>query len=405
MLTQILLKEYMKKLLASKNIAISLLQISHQSATGAFVYIQNLLDNLFEIDKDNKYYLLLSLCNSRYFKKRYKKNKNVELKIIDIRYDLIFNPIRAFLKLVAKIKKDNLLREKILKKEIQKFVNKKSVNMLFFPSTIIYPQNIKNVKIITTIHDLQHEYFPENFSKKYLKYRKKNYQYAVLNSDHIIAVSNYTKKTIVEKYKISPNKITAIYESANKTENKKSAILLPKNFIFYPAAFWPHKNHKILIKALNKLKYKFPDLSLVFTGIIIKKKLKKETDDLIKRYGLSKKILFLGYISDKKLNYVYQKARALVFPSSFEGFGLPIIEAFKHGLPVVAANNTSINEIVGDAGLLFETNNLEMLVKCIKKVLLNHDLREQLINKGRQRADAFTWKNTAKKTLLILKRV
>ncbi len=397
------MKHIIKSPIKNKHIAISLLQTSHRNPTGAFIYIQNLLDNLFEIDKNNKYYLLSNLNNNNYFKKRYKKNKNVELKIIDIRYDFIFNPIRACFKLIAKIKKDRLLKEKILKKEIQKFVDKKKINTLFFPSTFIYPKNIKNVKIIITICDLQHEYFPENFSKKHLKYRKENYQYAALNSDYIITISNYTKKTIVEKYKISPNKITTIYLGISKTNPKP--IPLPKNFIFYPAAFWPHKNHKILIEALNKLKYKFPDLSLVFTGMIIKEKVKKEIDDLIKHYGLSKKVLFLGYVSDEKLNYIYQKAKALVFPSSFEGFGLPIIEAFKHKLPVIAANNTSISEIVGNAGLLFKTNNLEILIECIKKVLLNHNLREQLINKGQQKANAFTWKNTAKLSLALLKKL
>ena len=97
---------------------------------------------------------------------------------------------------------------------------------------------------------MQHEYFPENFSKKHLKYRKENYQYAALNSDYIITISNYTKKTIVEKYKISPNKITTIYLGVSKTNPKP--IPLPKNFIFYPATFWPHKNHQILITPLNK---------------------------------------------------------------------------------------------------------------------------------------------------------
>lgn len=384
-----------------KNIAINLLWLLRPNGAGSFTYIQNLLDNLFNIDKSNKYYLLINLYNYKYLKERYKKNKNVKLKTIDIRHDFIFNPVRAYLKLIAKIKNDDLRKEEIIKKEIQAFVNKKNIDTLFFPATIIYPRGIKNAKIIITIYDLQHEYFPENFSEKYLKYRKENYQYAALNSDHIIAISNYTKKTIVEKYKINPNKITTIYLGTDNKKNEEDTVSLPKNFLFYPATFWPHKNHKILIEALNKLKYEFPDLNLVFTGIIKNEKVKKEIDDLIKLYGLSKKVLFLGYIPDKQLNYIYQKARMLVFPSSFEGFGLPIVEAFKHELPVVAANNTSINEIVGDAGLLFETNNLEKLVECINKVLLNHDLREQLINKGRQKADTFTWENTAKKTLLV----
>lgn len=386
------------------NIAINLLWLLRQNGTGSFVYIQNLLDKLFEIDKKNKYHLLINLYNYKYLKRRYKKNKNVKLKIIDIRFDFLFNPLRAFFKLIAKIKNDALVKEKIIKKEIQTFVNKKNIKILFFPSSNIYPKRVRGVKIITTIYDLQHEYFPENFSKENLKYRKKEYQYTIENSDHIIAISDYTKKTIIEKYKINPNKITTIHLAAKIKKDVKSNIVLPKNFIFYPATFWPHKNHIILIKALKKLSSRFPDLSLVLTGAIKNTKLKKEIDDLVSSYNLSRRVIYLGYLSNEDLNYVYQKAKALVFPSSFEGFGLPIIEAFKYSLPVVAADNTSISEVVGDAGLLFETNNLEMLIKYIKKILLNHDLREELIDKGLRRAKIFSWKNTAKKTLLVFNR-
>ncbi len=369
----------MKKLSAnSYSVAISLLHISPQNPTGVFIYVKNLLKNL---DNPDKYYLLVKLRDYRYFNKRYKN-----VKIIDVRRDIR----------VLFARKNKSLKQKILTKQIQKLIDKKHIDTIFFPATYIYP--VKNVKIVTMICDLQHEYFPENFSKEHLQHRKENYRYAALNSDHIIAISNHTKKTIVEKYKVNTDKITTIYLGVGETNPK--SIPLPKNFIFYPAAFWTHKNHKILIEALKE----FPDLSLVLTGKVIKKRIKKEIDDLIEKYGLSKKVLFLGYVSDEKLNYIYQKARALIFPSSFEGFGLPIIEAFKHKLPVVAANNTSINEVVGDAGLLFETNNLEMLVECIKKVLSNHDLREQLIIKGLKRVKNFSWKTTAQKTLSILKR-
>lgn len=387
-----------------KNIAINLLWLLGKEGTGDSAYIKNLMDNLFSIDKNNKYYLLINLYNYNYLKKSYKENKNIKLKIIDIRYDFIFSPLRAFLKLIAKIKNNHLFKERIIKKEIQKFIDKNNIEVLFFPAMTIYPKDIKRVKIITTIYDIQHEYLPENFSKQEVERRRKEYQYTIENSDYIIVISDYTKKTIIEKYKVNPDKITVTHLGIRAEKVVKSSIHLPKEFIFYPATFWPHKNHKILIKALKKIESEFPDLSLVLTGAVKNIELKKEIDDLILSYDLSDKVVYLGYVSDEDLHCIYQKARAMVFPSSFEGFGMPIIEAFKYRLPVVAANNTSISEVVGDAGLLFETNNFEMLVKSIKKILLNNNLREQLIDKGTQRARIFTWENTAKKTLLILKR-
>lgn len=383
------------------NIAINLLQISHHSPTGVFVYIQNLLDNLLKIDKNNEYYLLLRLNDFGYFWKRYKNDKNIKLKIIDVRRDLLFNLIRACSKIIANIKKDKSVKEEILRKEIQGFADENNINILFSPSGIICPKNIKNVKKIVTICDLQHEYFPENFSEKYLKYRKENYRYATLNSDQIIAISNYTRNTIIEKYGISQEKITTIHLGTDTKKTKKSSILLPNNFIFYPAALWPHKNHKMLIDLLKEIENQFPDLCLVFTGMIKNRGLKKEIDNLINNYNLSKKIIFLGYVSDDNLNCIYQNAKALIFPSSFEGFGLPILEAFKSGLPVIAADNTSIREIMGNAGLLFETNNLKMLTEYTKKVLIDKNLRKQLISDGLKRAKIFTWEDTARKTLLL----
>lgn len=384
-----------------KNIAISLLQISYHSPTGAFVYIQNLLDNLLKFDNNNQYWIFLRLTDYGYFKKRYKNYKNINFKIIDIRSDFIFNPWRAILKMFAKIKKNDTDKEDLVRKQLQKFVDRKKINILFFPSTIIYPKNIQNVKTIITVCDIQHEYFPQNFSEKYLKHRKENYQYAVSHADHVIAISDYTRKTIIEKYNINSDKITTIYLGVNEPQTTKNNIILPNNFIFYPAALWPHKNHKLLISLLKRIENQFPDLCLVFTGIIKNHKIKTELDELIKNYNLSKKTFFLGYVSDNDLGYIYQNAKVLIFPSSFEGFGLPIIEAFKFKLPVIAADNSSVNEITKDAGLLFETNNLETLIELTKKILTDNNLREKLINKGLQIVNNFNWNNTAKQTLLL----
>ena len=118
----------MKDHIKNKNIAINLLWVLRPNGTGSFVYIQNLLDNLFNIDKDSKYCRLINLYNYKYLKKRYRKNKNVKLKIIDIRRDFIFNPVRAFLKLITKIKNNDLAKEKIMTKEIQSLINKNPSN-------------------------------------------------------------------------------------------------------------------------------------------------------------------------------------------------------------------------------------------------------------------------------------
>jgi len=391
----------------TKQIAINILWLSHKDVTGGFIYTQNLLDNLFSIDNKNKYTIFLKKSDFSYFKKRYRTHDNVSLIIIDIRKDIVSNPLRAISKFIAKIKNDNEKKEKIVRKEIQNYIKKVCIDIIFFPSGIIYPKGLEDIKMVSTMYDLQHEYYPENFSENQVSFKRKEYEYTAQNSDHIIAISNYTKQSIVDKYNINLDKISVIYLDAIKLKENayENEIKLPEEFIFYPAALWPHKNHKLLVEVLNDLKNKFQNLHIVFTGITKKKKLKEEIDILINKYNLSNKVLFLGFVSDETLNFIYKKAKILVFPSSFEGFGIPIIEAFINKLPVIAARNSSISEIVGDAGLLFETNNTEECRKCIERILTDRNLRENLIEKGLKRAQDFSWRKTAEQTLVVFENI
>ncbi|HEY4475066.1 MAG TPA: glycosyltransferase family 1 protein [Candidatus Paceibacterota bacterium] len=386
----------------SGKIAINLLSISPQNPTGSFVYIKNLLGELVVLDRDNIYYLILDHANRFYFKNELKNYSNVKYHIVSVRRDLLLNPHRALLKLWTKTKKDYRWRESVIRGEIQHFLDKNKVDVIFFPSGTIYPVDLKNVKTITTVFDLQHEYFPNNFSNVYLARRKTASTYVAHNSDRIIAISEFTKQSIVEKYGINPDKITVIYLASHKEKDGRSSLSsLPDNFIFYPAAIWPHKNHRILIEAMNVLKFKFPDLHLVFTGVTKNKELKDELCTLTAVYGLTGRVNFLGFVSDEDVLLIYKRAKALVYPSSFEGFGIPLVEAFKFGTPVIAANNSSIGEVVGDAGILFETNDLEMLTKNIEQILSDDLLRNDLIKRGRERAKDFSWDASAQKTLDI----
>ena len=384
----------------SGKIAINLLSISPKSFTGSFVYVKNLLSELFVLDRDGVYYLILDRANRSYFKDRFKNYPNIKYHPVGIHYDLLINPLRVLLKLWAKAKKDYRRCELIVRSEIQRFIDENQIDTMFFPSGTMYPAGLKNIKTVTTVFDLQHEYFPNNFPSAYLARRKTDSAYAANNSDRIIAISEFTKRSIVEKYGINPDKATVIYLAPQKeTANHFSSLSLPDNFIFYPAAIWPHKNHRILIEAMHVLRLKFPDLHLVFTGVIKNKKLKEELHTLAVVYGLTDRVHFLGFVLDKDMPSIYKQAKALVYPSSFEGFGIPLVEAFKFGTPVIAADNSSIGEVVGDAGILFETGDLEMLTKNIERILSDDLLRDDLIKRGTERAKDFSWDASARKTL------
>ena len=132
------------------------------------------------------------------------------------------------------------------------------------------------------------------------------------------------------------------------------------------------------------------------------KKIKEELYALTEAYGLTDRIHFFGFVPDEDMPSIYKQAKALVYPSSFEGFGIPLVEAFKFGTPVIAADNSSISEVVGGAGILFKTGDLGMLTKGIERILSDDSLRGDLIKKGRERAKDFSWDASARKTLDVL---
>ncbi len=386
----------------TKNIVIILLSVSPERVTGGSAYVRNILDNILAADKDNFYHLILSTTNSRYFKNRYDNYQNVQFYVFGICRDITINPLRGFKKLLAKVGRNQQVKEAIIKEEVQSIIDRSGVDIVFYPSGNMYPTGLKNAKTIVTIFDLQHEYISNsnNFSEEYLARRKRDSMYATHNSSHLIAISEFTKQSLVEKYGISPDKISVIYlASHQKTTDCLSSIKLPEDFIFYPAAVWPHKHHRVLVGALNLLKSEFPDLHIIFSGLLKNKKSKEEILAWAASCGLKDKVHFLGFVLDEDMSCIYKKTKILVYPSSFEGFGIPLVEAFSYGVPVIAADNTSISEVVGTAGILVETGNVQALADAIKRVLLNDGLRADLVKRGYERAKDFSWTVAAKKTV------
>jgi glycosyltransferase involved in cell wall biosynthesis len=190
------------------------------------------------------------------------------------------------------------------------------------------------------------------------------------------------------------------YSSENNC--KKALINLPDRYIFYPANRWLHKNHDNLLKALAILKSEQKlVVDCVLTGFDYPTgyPLKKN----IEEYGLTKQVHDLGYVSLNELKYVYQNAAMLCFPSLFEGFGMPVLEAMACGCPVTCANVTSIPEVVGDAALLFDPYDPNDIAQCVLKILSNKDIANRLKKKGSERAKFFSQSKSATKHLEVFK--
>ncbi|MBC7333755.1 MAG: glycosyltransferase family 4 protein [Actinobacteria bacterium] len=282
-------------------------------------------------------------------------------------------------------------------------------DLLHCPDFLIPPTLNKN--IILTIHDLAFIRFPQfNFDwfiKKYTKEVKKN----ALRAKKIIAVSNSTKNDIISFFGIEPGKIEVIYEAVDEVFKKleqneiRKEILGKYNikgkYILSVGTIEPRKNFPTLIKAFNlvkeKVKEKIKDLKLVIAGRTGWKS--EATYEEREKSPYKEDILFIGRVSDEDLCQLYNQAELFVYPSIFEGFGLPPLEAMRCGLPVIASDCPSLKEVVGDAGILISSNDFEAISENVIKLLLDNNLREKLKEKSLSQAKKFSWEKTAIKTL------
>ncbi|HBI33728.1 MAG TPA: hypothetical protein DEA43_00145 [Candidatus Moranbacteria bacterium] len=276
----------------------------------------------------------------------------------------------------------------------------------------------KNLKVVVTIHDLAFKIFPEYFPKKDLTKLNILSDLAIKNADRIIAVSQSTKKDILKFYpKVSAEKITVIHHGfdtelfSQKKSIKESSAVLGNwkleigNYILYVGAIQPRKNLGVLIEAFEKIKSASwrTELKLVFAGAPAWQY--EDTLEKISQSKFSGDIIVTGTIPFSDLPVLYQNAAAFVFPSLYEGFGIPVLEAMASGTPVILANNSSLPEVGGEAALYFETESSDDLAGCLERVLTDKDLSATMIQKGKSRAANFSWEKCAQLTLDNIRKV
>jgi glycosyltransferase involved in cell wall biosynthesis len=267
---------------------------------------------------------------------------------------------------------------------------------------------LKKQKYVITVHDLIPLVFPRTRPSKVFLIYKYLLPRTLRKADKIIAVSNSTKLDLIKYFNIPAEKIEVIYEAADerfkllsdgdiKAIKNKYNLSFP--FILYVSGLAPHKNLIALIKAFHKVKLKGIDHKLVISG---KKRWKyKEIFDSIDALHLQDDVVFTGYVPDDDLPGLYNAADLFVYPSLYEGFGLPPLEAMACGCPVIASNTSSIPEVVGDAGILFNPQDIDTLNNSICNVLKDNELRMNMSNKSLERAKIFSWDKCAVETFKI----
>ena len=298
---------------------------------------------------------------------------------------------------------DAALLPKFLKKKLVKKFRKKNIKLTkkalakqdfdVFVSTYYDPYFLENLgekPFVLTLHDMIHDIFPQYFARdKYTVARKK---LLLEKATRVICVSENTKKDILKFYPhIDASKLDVVYLSQSIDTQSKVDVALPQKYILFVGNRTIYKNFNFFIKAVAPLLKAEPDLFVVCAG---GNGFENNEKELIQSLGIEKQIIQRNF-EDNELAAYYSNAKCFVFPSEYEGFGIPVLEAMACGCPVVLANHSSFPEVAGDAGVFFELNNAEDLKSKVSGLLENENLRQEFMKKGLERAANFSWKKTA----------
>jgi glycosyltransferase involved in cell wall biosynthesis len=297
--------------------------------------------------------------------------------------------------------------------------NADKTEILGFPDIVhsnnfSFPVGVK-AKRVMTIYDLGYLDCPE-FTTEANRIVCFNGAFeASLYADHIVTISNFSKESFLRYFPYYPEeRVSVVYLGNRPTLNKslgKSTIQAVKAKFDLAESFWldvgtlePRKNYRLLLEAYARLvKEGNESKPLYIAGG--KGWMENDIQERVKELGISDKIRFLGYVSDEELSVLYSTCYAFIYPSLYEGFGLPVLEAMSCGAPIITSNNSSIPEVVGDAGLSIDPKNVQSLVDAMSKLNVDQNLRNELIIKSELQARHFSWESAAEQIVDIYKKV
>lgn len=270
---------------------------------------------------------------------------------------------------------------------------------------------------VVTVHDIGPLTHPEFFNKDSIWIMRRNLEYAIKKARAFICVSQTTADSLVEyvqgRYSVDIlNRIYVVHEGIAEHFFQTPDFLvlnhnacfdfLGKPFFLAVGKLSPRKNLETVIKALAKLKSSLPHHLVTVGGDGWDF---QEVRNLVTSLGLSNRVHFLGYVNDRQLHALYAKATLFIYPSLFEGFGLPILEAMASGCPVITSNVSSLPEVAGDAALLVDPQSVESLAAALYAICQDHMLEEELKRQGQERAKMFSWGKCATETLSVYEQV
>jgi len=385
------------------NIAIDLRALGGEKISGVKIYITSLLEAIFHLDKKNRYFLWWNSATER-VPKNLKIPRSPRFKIIHTKLS------NRKLNLKLSLRGAPLLDQLILDAENRKG----KIDLFWMPD----PRPVAlsdDCKLVTTIHDLSPTLYPQFFSiKTRLWHKLLNPKKIAQESDHILAVSESTKNDLKELWSIPSKKITATPLSASADLKRVTNVStvrkkynLPEKYILSLSTLEPRKNLTTLIAAFLELKneIRIPH-KLVLAGssdlkIFAKSGLTPSDSPL----SGGELVLFPGFIEEKDKAALISAADLFCFPSIYEGFGIPPLEAMQCGVPVLASDIPAVREVCGNAAKLLPPKNVDAWKVAMAKVLTNKETHENLSKRGLTQARKFSWEKTAKKTIKAFEKI
>lgn len=355
----------------------------HDKPRGVGTYLNNLLYNLAEIDRENNYYIYYGSWMENY---SFLQIKNENFKFI----------------------KSNTARNKVLR-NIYQLIIFPIVCLRYKPDIIHIPDTspllYKFRPTVSTIHDISEYIYPEKYSKIQSVFRKVIVKFQMKISDEIFTVSKFSKDNMIEIFNLYDEKIKVIPNGIDFSKFKSTLTntyiskcgLLEDQYFLYVGEIEKTKNVGNALVAFSEFIKEHKNYKFVICG-----KNGNDTNNIksiIEDKNLNDNVIMTGYVSNHELIELYTNSFAFVFPSLFEGFGLPILEAMAVGTPVLCSNTSSLPEVSGDCAILFDPLNSSEIFNSMNKLYNNKDIRKEIIKKGMKNCEKYSWRDCALATL------
>lgn len=271
---------------------------------------------------------------------------------------------------------------------------------LFHP-TYYNPYFLKSLRrpYVITVHDMIHEKFSDMFrpNDPTAGFKRET----IMKADKVIAISRHTKKDLMELYGLPDEKIVVIHLGHSVVNDETASVDgLPEKFVLFVGQRGGYKNFKRFLTAFSVVNGKYPEIKLVCTG----SDFKADEQDLIRSLGVEKSVSRY-FVTDTQLTYLYQKAMCFVYPSLYEGFGIPILEAFAAGCPLVLSDTSCFPEIAREGGLYFDPYEVDSMADSLTKIIEDSDLRKEMVARGAEVLKNYSWDRMAVETADVYKSI